>query len=224
MASPPLSHTHQTIRDKCRTPSVTAALSRHYCNASFPITGFLWTRFCEHNGTKSPREIQGRGSFSWPSPVGEATGKDCKEHGDSCGDTAATQPEGHPWGSRGMTIEQKRLCMSRSVNCAPQPLQSVSAGVSRCHCRQFQGNPRAEGSHRRHCSAWKKLVCKAIWAGGGALYLATRNFNQGLQLYVSITAGIFLKATGRRKQSKHHEYILKNKPVLHVTLKHKCWD
>lgn len=91
-------------------PPVTAALSRHYCNASFPITGFLWTRFCEHNGTKSPREIQGRGSLSWPSPTGEATwGRTAKSMGTAEGDTAATQPGGHPWGSREMTIEWKRL-------------------------------------------------------------------------------------------------------------------
>lgn len=32
------------------------------------------------------------------------------------------------------------------------------------------------------------------------------------------TAGIFLKATGRRKQSKQHKHILQNKPILHVTL------
>lgn len=53
------------------------------------------------------------------------------------------------------------------------------------------------------------------------MYLATRNFNQGVQLYMDITAGIFLKATGRRKQSERHKYILKSKPILHVTLKHK---
>lgn len=49
------------------------------------------------------------------------------------------------------------------------------------------------------------------------MYLATRNFNQGVELYMNITAGIFLKATGSEKQSKQHNYIIKNKTILHIT-------
>lgn len=56
------------------------------------------------------------------------------------------------------------------------------------------------------------------------MYLATRNFNQGVELYMNITAGIFLKATGSEKQSKQHNYIIKNKTILHITLRHKRWE
>lgn len=63
------------------------------------------------------------------------------------------------------------------------------------------------------CAAWRKLDCKAIQTGGGALYLATENFNQGVELSVNVTAGIFLKATGSQKQSKQHNYTVKSKTI-----------
>lgn len=79
-----------------------AALSRllFQCIIS-NLTGFLWTRLCEHNGTKSPRKIQGSGS--WPSPMGEATQWEGRQRatGTAVGDSAAKHREGHPWGSRG---------------------------------------------------------------------------------------------------------------------------
>lgn len=46
-----------------------------------------------------------------------------------------------------------------------------------------------------------------------SFYLATENFNQGVELSVNITAGIFLKATGSQKQSKQHNYIIKSKTI-----------
>lgn len=39
------------------------------------------------------------------------------------------------------------------------------------------------------------------------MYLATRNFNQGAELYMNITAGIFLKATGSHKQSLQQSQV-----------------
>lgn len=62
------------------------------------------------------------------------------------------------------------------------------------------------------CAAPRKPDCKAIQTGGGAFDLATENFNQGVELSVNITAGIFLKATGSQKQSKQHNYIIKSRP------------
>lgn len=65
-------------------------------------------------------------------------------------------------------------------------LVSVDVTADSSH-RRF----RAAGHHRERSGlGGKKRVCKAIQTGGGAFYLATRDFNQGVELYVNITAGI----------------------------------